>query len=127
MLLVGLIAVGACSPQPAPTRTLSPTPTPVPGPTLSPTATRVGTGLGDCGAIPTSVCEAAWSAATDHGFDPKVVPRVVGWQVRPTVVRTCGGYLAPKFDVTFELDSGLPDVTVTVGEHPDGRLAACLY
>ncbi len=126
ILLIGIVAIGACSPQPVATGTFSATPTPVPGPTLSPTPTRAGTGLGDCGAIPNSDCEAAWAAATDFGLDPKVVPRIVGWQARPTTVKTCGGYLVPKFDVTFHLDTGA-DVAVTVGQRPDGRLEACTY
>lgn len=95
VMFVGLLSVTACSTQTSPAPTLRTTPTPVPGPTLSPTATRPGTGLGDCGAIPSSDCEAAWAAATDFGLDPKMVPHIVAWQVRPTVVRTCGGDLAP--------------------------------
>lgn len=126
ILLMGIVALGACSPAPAASPTSRPTSTPVPGPTLSPLATRAGTGSGDCGAIPRSDCEAAWAAATDFNLDPKVVPRIVRWQVRPTVVRMCGGYLVPKFDVTFHLDTGT-DVTVTVAEHADGTLEACTY
>lgn len=126
MLLVGLVAVGACSPQPSPTGTLSPTPTPVPGPTLSPTLIRPGAGSGDCGGLTDFLCDAVWAAATGNGVDPKLLPRIVGWRVRPTAVRTCDGVLAPKFDVTLALDSGR-DVTVTVGQYPDGRLAACTY
>lgn len=126
IVLIGLLTVGACSPEPSPSRTLRATPTPVPGPTLLPTATRTGTGSGDCGGIPDALCEDVWTAAFDFGLAPQLAPRVVRWEVRPTVVRSCGGYLAPKFDVTFQLDSG-PDVTVTVGQYPEGRLAACTY
>jgi hypothetical protein len=82
--------------------------------------------LGDCDTIPSYDCEAAWEAATDSGLDPKVLPHIVGWRVGPTAVRMCGGYLKPKFDVTFHLDTAA-DVTVTVAELPDGRLEACTY
>ena len=125
-LLVAGVTLGACSPQPTPSPTFVPTPTPVPGSTLTPTGTLPGAGMGDCDGIPISLCEAAWAAAVEFGLDPKIGPHIVRWRVQPTVVRTCDGTLTPRFDVVFELDSG-PEVTVTVGELPDGRLAACTY
>ena len=126
VLVTALVMVAACSPHPAPTPTFAPTPTPVPGPTLSPTGAPPGAGLGDCDGIPRSSCEAAWAAAVGPTLDPKLLPRIVGWQVRPTIVRMCGGGLVPKFDVTLHLDTGT-DVTVTVAQHPGGRLEACTY
>jgi hypothetical protein len=126
VLIVAGITLGACTPQPVTSPTFAPTPTPVPGSTLTPTATLPGAGLGDCAGMQISACEAIWTAAVAFGFDPKAASRIVRWTVQPTVVRSCGGSLKPRFDVVFELDSG-PDLTVTVGERSDGRLLACTY
>lgn len=124
------LLVGGCSPSPiasvAPTVPAMAPPTAFPTLVVGPTPTPLDLGVGDCDSVERSICEAAVALAFARGLDPKLGPQVVGWKVRPTVVRLCPQGLEPRLDVTFEFRDP-PAVTVTVGESADGVLDACTY
>jgi hypothetical protein len=126
------LAAGGCAPQPGSsvvqTATPTATPTAVPTARFEPTATTAGVGPGDCGAVEASICESAVSfAMTRGGLDPKLVPAIVRWTVRPTSVLVCSPGLEPRFDVTFEFPNS-PSITVTIGRYTyNGKLEVCTH
>ena len=120
-----LLLAGGCIPSPTPTVTSQPTSTATATFAASPTLPSPP-GVGDCDGVPALVCDAAVSAVLEFGLDPKIVPQIASWRVRPTTVAVCNQDLQPTVDVTFVLGDAT-EVTVTVGRRADGRFLACTY
>jgi hypothetical protein len=124
---LAVLLIAGCTVSPSPSPTARPTPSAVPTSVHSgqPTVAE-SIGPGDCGGVSRVRCEAAVSAA-QLGLFPAPGQVVVSWRVVPTAVVVCDGVIQPKLDVTFALRNPAGSITVTIGELPNGELAACSY
>ena len=97
-----------------------------PSPTVAPSSSSAPSAARDCGVVDVPLCDSAAAAALTAVF-PQPGQLVSAWHVGPTRVKVCDGVIEPEYDVLVQLTNPDAVLIVTVGNLPDGRVAACTY